>query len=75
MKVPVWGWNKPGTKVTVEFAGQKKTATTGEDGKIHYKRDRDGQPVVTRAQRAVLDTLSAATDGESAEEEEEAAAQ
>lgn len=33
MEVPVWGWSKPGTKVTVEFAGQKKTATTGEDGK------------------------------------------
>ena len=26
MPVPVWGWSKPGTKVTVEFAGQKKTA-------------------------------------------------
>lgn len=33
MKVPVWGWSKPGTMVTVEFAGQKKSATTGEDGK------------------------------------------
>lgn len=33
MAVPVWGWSKPGTKVTVEFAGQKKTATAGEDGK------------------------------------------
>jgi len=33
MKVPVWGWRKPGAKVTVEFAGQKKTATAGKDGK------------------------------------------
>jgi len=33
MPVPVWGWSKPGTKVTVEFAGQKKTATAGADGK------------------------------------------
>lgn len=32
-KVPVWGWSKPGTLVTVEFAGQKKTATAGDDGK------------------------------------------
>lgn len=32
MDAPVWGWNKPGVKVTVEFAGQKKTATTGKDG-------------------------------------------
>ena len=33
MDLPVWGWSKPGTKVTVEFAGQKKSATTGKDGK------------------------------------------
>ena len=33
MEVPVWGWSKPGTKVTVEFAGQKATATAGKDGK------------------------------------------
>jgi len=33
MSVPVWGWSKPGTKVTVEFAGQKKSATAGKDGK------------------------------------------
>ncbi len=33
VEVPVWGWGKPGTKVTVEFAGQKKTATAGKDGK------------------------------------------
>jgi len=33
MEVPVWGWSEPGTKVTVEFAGQKQTATAGTDGK------------------------------------------
>jgi len=33
MDAPVWGWSKPGTKITVEFAGQKKTALTGKDGK------------------------------------------
>jgi len=32
MKVPVWGWSKPGSKVTVEFSGQKKTGTAGKDG-------------------------------------------
>ncbi len=31
--LPVWGWSKPGTVVTVEFAGQKETAKTGADGK------------------------------------------
>ena len=33
MPVPVWGWSKPGTTVTVEFAGQKETAKAGADGK------------------------------------------
>ena len=33
MTAPVWGWSKPGTKVTVEFAGQKQSATAGEDGR------------------------------------------
>jgi sialate O-acetylesterase len=30
---PVWGWAEPGTKVSVTFAGQEKTATTDTDGK------------------------------------------
>jgi sialate O-acetylesterase len=33
MEVPVWGWSKPGTDVTVSFAGQKTAATAGPDGK------------------------------------------
>ena len=32
MKVPVWGFDAPGSKVTVEFAGQKKTAVTDDAG-------------------------------------------
>jgi sialate O-acetylesterase len=39
MAVPVWGWSKPGTKVTVDFAGQKKTASTGKDSKWMLKLD------------------------------------
>ncbi len=35
--LPVWGWSKPGTTVTVEFAGQKETAKAGEDGKWMLK--------------------------------------
>ncbi len=31
--VPVWGWADAGEKVTVRFAGQSATATTGADGK------------------------------------------
>ena len=33
MDLPVWGWSKPGTAITVEFAGQKEIAKTGADGK------------------------------------------
>lgn len=33
MKVPVWGWSKPGSEVTVAFAGQTKSATAADDGK------------------------------------------
>jgi sialate O-acetylesterase len=39
MPVPVWGWSKPGTKVTVTFAGQKRTAAAGKDGKWMVKLD------------------------------------
>jgi sialate O-acetylesterase len=31
--VPIWGWADPGQQLTVEFAGQKKTATTEANGK------------------------------------------
>ncbi len=33
LPVPVWGRSRPGTTVTIEFSGQKKTATAGQDGK------------------------------------------
>ena len=33
MDLPVWGCSKPGTTVTVEFAGQKESARAGADGK------------------------------------------
>ena len=33
ISVPVWGWGEPGEEVTVEFAGQKVSATTDETGK------------------------------------------
>jgi len=37
MDVPVWGWSKPGTEITVEFAGQKVKAEAGQDGKWMLK--------------------------------------
>jgi sialate O-acetylesterase len=39
MKLPVWGWSKPGTTVTVDFTGQKKSATAGKDGKWMLELD------------------------------------
>ena len=40
MKIPVWGWSKPGVKVTVQFAGQKKTAAAAKDGKWMLQLDK-----------------------------------
>jgi sialate O-acetylesterase len=37
--VPVWGRAEPGEAVTVEFAGQKKSAVAGSDGKWLVKLD------------------------------------
>ncbi len=37
--VPVWGWAAPGDEVTVNFAGQKKTAKADPDGKWMLKLD------------------------------------
>jgi len=31
MKVPIWGWSRPGTKVTVEFGAQRKSAVAEKD--------------------------------------------
>lgn len=37
--VPVWGWAEPEEKITVEFAGQRKAAKAGADGKWLVKLD------------------------------------
>ena len=34
---PIWGWDTPGTKVTVTFADQTQTAEAGADGKWTVK--------------------------------------
>jgi len=39
MKVPVWGVADAGAQVTVEFAGQKKSATAGADGQWRVTLD------------------------------------
>ena len=34
---PIWGWDTPGTNVTVSFAGQSYSATAGADGRWTVK--------------------------------------
>ena len=36
---PIWGWDAPGTEVTVTFAGQTKTAKADAKGKWTVKLD------------------------------------
>jgi sialate O-acetylesterase len=36
---PIWGWDTPGTQVTVSFAGQSKSATVDAKGKWTVKLD------------------------------------
>src|SRR5436309_13385785 len=38
--VPIWGTAEPGETVTVTFAGQKKTAVAGGDGKWRVNLDK-----------------------------------
>ncbi len=50
MPLPVWGWSKSGTTVTVEFAGQKESAKAGADGKWMVKL----KPLVASAEPAEM---------------------
>ena len=36
---PIWGWDAPGTRVTVTFSGQTKSAEAGADGAWRVKLD------------------------------------
>ena len=47
---PLWGWDTPGTEVTVKFAGQTKTAKADADGKWTVKLD----PVPANAKPATI---------------------
>lgn len=39
IKVPIWGWSKPGVKISVTFQKQKKTAVANKDGKWTVELD------------------------------------
>ncbi|MDF1860537.1 MAG: sialate O-acetylesterase [Verrucomicrobiales bacterium] len=36
---PIWGWDDPGTEVTVTMGNQTKTATAGDDGRWEVRLD------------------------------------
>ena len=52
--VPVWGWADAGESITVEFAGQKKTASADAAGKWQVKLD----PMTASAESRALDVQS-----------------
>lgn len=54
MAVPVWGWAEPGTKITLDFAGQKQSAKTGKDGKWKLEL----QPLKASAKPATMSITS-----------------
>jgi sialate O-acetylesterase len=56
VKVPVWGWATPGAKVTVQFAGQTKSAMAQADGKWMVRL---GSLSVSSEPRAIIITSSA----------------
>jgi hypothetical protein len=49
-EIPVWGWSKAGTTVTVEFSGQKVNGAAGTDGRWMVKL----QPLNASAEPAEL---------------------
>ena len=48
--VPVWGWDVPGSKITVQFAGQTKATVAGKNGDWMVKLD----PLKLHAKNGVL---------------------
>jgi hypothetical protein len=54
---PIWGWDAPGTAVTVTFAGQTKSAKAGADGKWTVTLD----PVPANAKPAAMTIKGSST--------------
>ena len=62
--IPIWGWATPGESVSVAFAGQVKSTTTGADGKWMVRLDalpasQESRPLIVRGRntREVKDVL------------------
>ncbi len=54
---PVWGWDTPGTEITVTFEGQTKSATAAADGKWTVTLD----PVPASAQPAAMSVIGSSS--------------
>jgi len=54
---PIWGWDTPGTKVTVSFAGKSYSATAATDGRWTVKLD--AAPANKQPQTLVISAGSA----------------
>ncbi|MFA5190699.1 MAG: sialate O-acetylesterase [Verrucomicrobiia bacterium] len=59
--VPVWGWAEPGEEVTVDLAGQKKTAKADANGKWMVKLN----PMPASTEARILTVRSRVTNRES----------
>jgi len=49
---PIWGWDTPGARVAVTFAGQTHTATAGQDGRWNVRLP--GRPATTQPQTLTI---------------------
>ncbi|GAA5495118.1 hypothetical protein Rhal01_01290 [Rubritalea halochordaticola] len=58
LPVTIWGWEDPGAKVNISFAGQSKAGTTGKDGKWSIVLD----PLKTNKQGTELTITSSTGD-------------
>ena len=63
---PLWGWDAPGTKITVLFRGQEVTTQAGEDGKwqVRVTTGKAGGPFVLRIKGSSEVTLEGVLVGE-----------
>lgn len=61
-KIPIWGSAKPGEEIVVSFAGQRKTALAGKDGKWRVDLD----PISADASGQQLSISSGAAGGTAA---------
>jgi len=65
-QAPLWGWDEPGTKVTVTFRGQTVAAQAGADGKwqVRIATGKAGGPFVLRIEGSRVAVIEGVLVGE-----------